>query len=120
MSFLYFFHFILEISKITKNNSFMFPTSSYFTVPLFSFFVFFSIHSLKYRKTVNTHVNVPCKLLSPPIPVDLTRFSLYDITKVSRKPKHTHTLNIDFKTYTFRARFSPDQILTLLSRMGTV
>ena len=57
---------------------------------LFSFFVFFSFDSLKLWRTVNTHVNIPCKLLSPPILMDLTRFSLYAITKVSRKSKHTH------------------------------
>jgi len=35
-------------------------------------------------------VNIPCKLLSPPVLVGSTRFSLYAITKVSRKPKHSH------------------------------
>ena len=35
-------------------------------------------------------MNQPVKLLSPPILVDSTRFSLYAITEVSRKPKHTH------------------------------
>jgi len=34
-------------------------------------------------------VNQLVKLLSPPILVDSTRFSLYAITEVSRKPKHT-------------------------------
>ena len=53
-------------------------------------------------------MNQSVKLLSPPVLVDSTRFNLYAMTKVSRKPKHTHTLNLDFKTYTFCARFSPD------------
>jgi len=35
-------------------------------------------------------MNIPCKLLSPPVLVDSTRFSLYAVTEVSRKPKHTH------------------------------
>ena len=57
---------------------------------LFSFFLFFSFHSLKHWRTFNIHVNIPCKFLSPPVFVDSTRFSLYAITEVSRKPKHTH------------------------------
>jgi len=57
---------------------------------LFPFFVFFSLHSLKYGRTVNTHVNIPVKLLSPPVSVDSTRFSLYVIIEESRKLKRTH------------------------------
>ena len=71
------FYFILDIQiKITKTISSMFSTSLCFTV-LFSFslFVFFSFHSLKHRRTVNTHVNRPVKLLSLPVPVDLTRLA---------------------------------------------
>ena len=52
--------------------------------------LFISLFSFKYWRTFNTHVNQPCKLLSPPVLIDLTRFSLYAITEVSRKPKHTH------------------------------
>ena len=70
----------------------MFPTSSYFTVLLFSFFVSFYFHYFKHWRTVNIHMNIPCKLLSPPVLVDSTRFSLYAVTEVSRKPKHTHFL----------------------------
>ena len=35
-------------------------------------------------------MNIPCKLLSPPVLVDSTHFNLYAITEVSRKSKHTH------------------------------
>ena len=68
----------------------MFPTSLCFTVLLFSFFVFFSFHSFKHWRTFNIHVNIPCKLPSPSVLMDSTRFSLYAITEVSRRPKHTH------------------------------
>ena len=75
---------------------------------LFSFFVFFSFDSLKHWRTFNTHVNQQVKLLLPPILENSTRFSLYDITEVSRKPKHTH-FKSSLQKYTFYARFSSDQ-----------
>ena len=105
--------------KITNITFLCFPllrVSPYFS---FSFIVFFSFHSFKHWRTVNIHVNMPCKLLSPPVLVDSTRFSLYAITEVSRKPKHA-LLTLDFKTYTFCARFSQDQILAPLTGMETV
>ena len=90
MSFLS-FSLVLDIQIKTINIlSSRFPTSLCFTILLFSFFIFFSFHSLKHWRTVNIHVNIPCKLLSPPVLVDSTRFSLYAIMEVSRKPKHTH------------------------------
>jgi len=46
-------------------------------------------------------------------------FSLYDITEVLRKPKHTLSTR-DFKIYTFCAWFSIDQILAPLPGMGTI
>ena len=69
------FYFVLDIyTKITKIISSIFPTSSCFhRTLLFLFFVFFSLHSLKHKRTVNTHVNNSVKFLSPPVPVDLTR-----------------------------------------------
>jgi len=90
MSFLSFSFCFRYISKITKIISSMFSTSLCFTVLLLSFFIFFSFHSFKYWTTINIHVNISCKLLSPPVLVDSTHFSLYAITEVSRKPNHTH------------------------------
>jgi len=97
----------------------MLPTSLCFTVLLFSFFIFFSFHSFKYWRTINTHMNQPVKLLSLPIPVDSTRLASM-LQRKYRVSQRTHTLNLDFKTYTFRARFSPDQILAPLPGMGKV
>ena len=68
----------------------------------------YTFQSFKHRRTVNTHVNIPCKLLSPPVLVDSTRFSLYTITEVSRKLKHTHFTSW-FQNNTFCAQFSPDE-----------
>ena len=77
--------------KNQKNHSFLcFSLPCFHRTLLFSFFSFFSFHSLKLWRIFNKHVNQPVKLLSPPILVDSTRFSLYAITEVSRKPKHTH------------------------------
>jgi len=90
MSFLSFSLCFRYISKITKIISSMFPTSSCFTVLLLSFFIFFSFYSFKHWRTINIHVNIPCKLLSPPVLVDSTRFNLHAITEVLMKPKHTH------------------------------
>ena len=59
------------------------------------------------------------KLQLLPILVNLTHFSLYAITKVSRKPNYTH-FNSWFQNDTFCARFSPDQNLVSLSGMGMV
>ena len=53
-------------------------------------------------------MNQPVKLLSPPVLVDSTRFSLYTIIEVSRKPKHTYFKSW-FQNIHFCARFSPDQ-----------
>jgi len=55
-------------------------------------------------------MNRPIKLLSLSVLVDSTRLA-------SMLPKHA-LLTRDFKTHTFRARFSPDQILAPLSGMG--
>ena len=54
-------------------------------------------------------MNQPVKLLSPPILVDSTRFSLYAITEVSRKPKHTH-FKPSLQNIHFCARFSHDHV----------
>jgi len=108
--------FSLLFRNITKTTNIffsMFPTSLCFTVLLFSFFIFFSFHSFKHWRTLNTHVNQPVKLLSPPILVDLTRFSLYVIMEVSRKPKHIH-FKYWFQNIHFSYAVSPDQILALL------
>jgi len=48
------------------------------------------------------------KLLSLLVYVDSTRLVTILLTEVSRKLKHA-LLTRDFKTYTFRAQFSPDQ-----------
>ena len=85
----------------------MFSTSLFSPYFSFPFFVFFSFHSLKLWRIFNTHVNQPVKLLSPPVLVDSTRFSLYAIMEVSRKPKHTH-FKYQFQNIHFCARFSPD------------
>ena len=85
------FYFILEIIQKSQIPSLLcFPLLCFHHTILFSFLIFFSFHSLKYWRTVNIYVNIPCKILSPPVLVDSTRFSLYAKTKVSRKPKHTH------------------------------
>jgi len=99
--FFFLVHFVLEILSKTTNIFFsMFPTSLCFTD--FSFHsLFSSFHSFKHWRTFNIHVNIPCKLLSLPILVDSTRFSLYAITKVSRKPKQTH-----FKSWFQNIHFS--------------
>ena len=98
----FFFHFVLDIqTKITNILSSMFPTSLCFTVLLFFIHCFFSFHSLKLWRTFNTQVNQPVKLLSPPVLVNSTRFSLYAITEVSRKPKHTH-FKYSFQNMTHR------------------
>ena len=68
---------------------------------LFLFLVFFSFHSFKYWRTLNIHVNIHCELLSPLVLVDSTRFSLYAIMEVSRKPNHTH-----FKSWFQNIHFS--------------
>ena len=114
--FSFFIYFILEIYQKSKIHSFLcFLLLCFHCILHFSFFIFFSFHSLEHWRTFNIHVNIPCKLLSPSVHVNSTRFSLYAITKVSRKPKHT-LLTRDFKTYTFHARFSPDH--TLLDLFG--
>ena len=51
-------------------------------------------------------MNIPCKLLSPPVLVDSTRFSLYAVTEVSRKPKHTH-FKYRFQNTLFMRGFPP-------------
>ena len=61
-------------------------------------------------------MNTLCKLLSPPVLMDLTRFSLYAITEVSTKPKYTHTSTLDFKIYTFCVQFFLDQWVGRLGR----
>ena len=96
----------------------MFLTSLFSPYPSLSIlcFLFFS---LKYRRTVNTHVNRSVKLLSPPVLIDSTRFSLYAITEVSRKPKHTH-FKYPFQNIHFLCAVFPDQILAPLPGMGTV
>ena len=101
-----------SISKITNILSSMFPTSWCFTVLLFSFFIFFPFHSFKHWRTFNTHVNQPIKLLSPPVLMDSTRFSLFAITEVSRKPKHTH-FKYQFQNIHFSCAISPDQVCTI-------
>jgi len=112
------FYFVLDI-KTKSQIPFIYVSHFFvFTVLLFSFFVFFSFDSLKLWRTLNIHVNIPCKFLSPPVLMDSTRFSLYAITEVSRKPKHTH-FNSWFQN-TFRAQFSADQILAPLPGMRTV
>ena len=67
------FYVVLEIlSKTTNILSSLFPllrVSLYYSLFTF-YFVFF--HSLKHRRTINTHVNRPVKLLSLPVPVDST------------------------------------------------
>ena len=97
----------------------MFPTSLF--SPYSSLFIlcFFSFHSFKHWRTLNIHVNIPCKLLSLSVLMDLTRSNLYAITKVSRKPKHTF-LTRDFKIYTFRVQFFPDQWALLRLRLLSV
>ena len=119
MSFLS-FHFVLEIYQKSQIQSFLcFPLLC--VSPCFSFhsFLSFLFHSLKLWRIFNTDVNQPVKLLSPPVLVDSTRFSLYAIRKY-RGSQSTHTLNLNFKTYTFCARFSHDQILVPLPGMGMV
>ena len=95
-----FFSLYLEI--LSKNHKDIFFYVSHFFMfhctLLFSFFVFFPFHSLNHWRTLHIHVNISCKLLSPPILLDSTLFSLYAITEVSRKPKHA-LLTIDFKTH---------------------
>ena len=87
LSFLLYFR---NISKTINILSSMFPTSSYFTV-LFSYHSLFSfLLILSNIEEPFTHMNQPVKLQSPPVLVDSTHFSLYAITEVSRKPKHTH------------------------------
>jgi len=90
----------------------MFSLLYFHSTLLFLLFVFFSLDSLKQWRTVNTHVNQPVKLLSPPIPVD-SPYSHHVITEVSRKPKHA-LLTFDFRIHIFRTRFPSDQILALL------
>ena len=75
--------------------------SPYFSFHFFSFFFSF----FQTLKTVNIHMNMSCKLLSPPVLVHSTHFSLYAITEY-RGSQSTHTLNTDFKTYTFVCGFS--------------
>ena len=105
------FHFVFEIYQKTTNTiSSMFPTSSCFTILLFSFFLFFSFDSLKHGRNFNTHVNILVKLLSPPVPVNST--CLASMLRKYRGSQSTHTLNIDFKTYTFCVRFSLDHWCT--------
>ena len=114
------FYFILEISKITNTIFSMFLTSLCFIVPFsFHFFVFFPFHSFKYWRTFNTHVNQSVNLLSPPVLVDSTRFSLYAIRKVSRKPKHTH-FNFWFQNIHFLCAVFPRSNFGTVAGMGTV
>ena len=106
-----FLSFSLYFRNTIKNHKYIFfyvSPSLCFTVLLFSFFIFFSFHSFKHWRTFNIHVNIQCNLLSPPVLVDSTRFSLYGYNESIEEAK-AHTLTLDFKTYTFRARFSPDQ-----------
>ena len=106
MSFLSIFYFVLDIQTKSQMSFFYVSHFFVFTVLLFSFFIFFSFHSFKHWRTYNIHVNIPCKLLSPPVLVDSTHFSHYAITEVPRKPKHTHFKssfqNIHFLCAVFR------------------
>ena len=114
------FHFVLDIPR-KPQISYLLCFSLLCVSPYFSFpfFILFSFHSFKYWKTFNTHVNQPVKLLSPPVIMDSTRFSLYAIIEVSRKPKHIH-FNSWFQSIHFLFAISPDQILALLPGMVTV
>ena len=89
-----------------------------FTV-FFLFIIFFSFDSLKHWRILNIHANIMCKLLSPPVLMDSTRFNLYVITEVLRKPKHTH-FKYRFQNIKFFCAVFPDQILAPLLMMGTV
>ena len=86
-----FFFTLFQTYKKSQIYSFLcFPLLCFHRTSLFILcFPFFS-----FFKTLNNfltkYVNQPVKLLSPPVLVDSTYFSLYAITKVSRKPKHTH------------------------------
>ena len=92
-------HFVLEI--LSK------PTNIFFSMFSTSF------HFFKHWRTFNIHVNISCKLLSTPVLMDLTRFSLYAITEVLRKPKHAH-FNSWFQNIHFSCAVSPDKIMALL------
>ena len=85
------FYFVLEIYQKPQISYLLcfslLRISSYSSLTILCVLFFYSF---KHWRTFNTHVNQPVKLLWPPVPVDSTRFSLYAITKVSRKPKHTH------------------------------
>ena len=115
-----FFSLVLEIYQKSQIHSFL---CSHFFVfhrtSLFHSLLSFSFHSFKHWRTFNTHVNQPVMLLSPPVLMDSTCFSLFTVRKY-RGSQSTHTLNLDFKTYSFCARFSPDQILVLFLGMRTV
>ena len=88
--------------------------------PYFSFHsLFFSFHSFKHWRTFNTHMNQPVKLLSPPVLVDSTRFSLNAITEVSRKPKHTH-FNSWFQNIHFLCAIFSRSNFGAVAGMGTV
>ena len=90
MGFLSFLLCFRHTNKITKIILLCFSLLYFHSTLLFPFFIFFSFHSFKHWRTFDTYVNQPVKLLSPLVLVDLTRFSLYAIMEVSRKPKHTH------------------------------
>ena len=99
--------FFTLFQKYSKNHKYiLFYVSHFFVFHRTS--LFHSLFSFPFilSNIVNIHVNIPCNLLSPLVLVDSTHFSLYAIRKY-RESQRTHTLNIDFKTYTFRARFFP-------------
>ena len=114
--------FPLCFRNTIKNHKYLLfyvPTSLCFTI-LFSsyFFVLFSFVSLKYWRNINTHVNIPVKFLSLPVPVDSTRLaSCYNGSIEEAKER---TFNSWFQNIYFHARFSPDQILAPFSGIGTI
>ena len=104
-----FLSFSLCFRNNTKNHKYiLFNVSFLVSIVHFSFhfvflfFIFFSFDSLKHRRTINTHVNKPVKLLSLPLmwiqPIQPLCYNK------SIKEAKAHTL---FKTTLFMHSFPP-------------
>ena len=106
MSFLSFLLYFRNISKITNTFFSMFLTSLF--SPYFSFHSLFSFLFilLNVEETLTHTREHSGKASIASCPCGFDPFSLYAITEVSRKPKHT-LLTIDFKMTLFVHDFSP-------------
>jgi len=116
-----FLSFLLYFRNNVKNHKYiLFNVSIFVSTVHFSFHSLFSFLFILWNiKELLTYAWHTVKSSIAFRPCGFDPFSLYAITKVSRKPKHT-LLTRDFKTYTFRARFSVNQTLAPLPGMGTV